>query len=133
MWNERKKPEGSRGFILIDLMVAVLLVVTVVMSISALYLQGNRMAGRSERLTVATFLAQERLEVLKKQPARFWHNLSLPTELLPPTQTDLYEVTVDADVDTDDPQLVRATARVQWMEGSKAQWLQLEALYSRIP
>ena len=132
-WNKCGRVQaGSGGFVLIDVLVAFLVAGMVLFSITALHMQGNRMVGKSERMTVATHLAQERLELLKKQPPNFWKGLALPAMLSVEEFDGGYEVTVIAAEETTDPNLVRVTTRIQWREGNEKQVLELGTLYSKI-
>lgn len=127
-----RKRLTTKGFILIDVVVATLIVSIALVPIAGLFLQAIMTNRLAQDYTQATDLAQKQLELLKIHPSEYWNNLSLPctipwqdTRNLPPPR---YKVTTTGLSIADEP-LVQVLVTINWQEGSKEYNLQFVTLY----
>jgi len=66
------KIRGQQGFLLVDIMFAVLIISIGLLAIAGSYTQFSKTTISSAQYTIATNLAQRQLELLKNQPASYW-------------------------------------------------------------
>ena len=82
---------GQRGFLLVDLMVAVSIISIALLAIAASYTQSTKTTVSSTQYTFATNLAQRQLELLENQPTTYWSGLTLPADI--PWQDNSFDPT----------------------------------------
>jgi len=125
----------TRGFILMDVLFATLVLSVALLPISGMFAQAIRADTLARDYTGAANLAQQQLELLKTQPVEYWQELSEPclipwqdTSQLPPAP---YVVTTSA-MDVPEKTVVQVRVNVTWQEGDKNCNLEFITLYPKL-
>ncbi len=128
--------KANRGFILVDVIIAFLILSVALVPILGMFIQALRVEALAGSYNTASNLAQTQLELLKSQPPEYWNGLELPCTIswqdssqLPPPVYDLktYAVTTAAS-----NHLVQVTVVVYWQESSIDYSAEFITFYSKI-
>lgn len=125
----------DKGFILADVLVAMMLISIAIIPICWLFLQAIQTDQIARNHTTATNLAQKQLELLKTHSTEYWRNLPLSCSIpwqdknqLPPST---YVITTTGMTSGEDP-LVHVIVTVAWQEGYKERNLRFVTLYPKL-
>jgi len=131
-----KQLTAARGYILADIVIAMLISSIALVAISAMFTKAIQVDALGNHYTIATNLAQKQLELLKTHPATYWADLSLPCSIawqddiqLPPTQ---YTVTTNAALSLSNVHLVEVAVNVCWLEVGSEYKLEFVTLYPNL-
>lgn len=123
----------NRGFMLVDVIIAIFLVCVALVPISGLFTQSIQTSAEAADYTRAANLIQQQLELLKTKPPEYWAELALPCQipwqgnrLLPPSK---YTLTSQATLSTLDSHLVQVNIIASWKERNRECNLQFVAFY----
>lgn len=124
---------NGKGFIMADVMLAMLLLSIAILPIARLFTQAMGVDRLAQHYTVATNLAQQQLELLKTQPPAYWRN---PT-LFIPWQDSWHPVPATYQLTTHsgplpDESLVQVTVTITWQEGGNDYSLQFITWYPTV-
>lgn len=128
------KLTGNKGFMLVDVLVAILLLSITLVPILGMFIQAIKVDTMAKNYTVAANLAQKQLELLKTHSPDYWNGLALPCMIPWQDTTQLpsprYQLTTHGISVADEP-LVQITVIVLWQEGGKNCNLQFVTFYPK--
>ena len=123
---------GNKGFLLVDIVVAVFLLSVTLVPILGLFIHAIKLDTLAKEYTIATNLAQKQLELLKTHTSDYWKDVTLPCTIpwqdhnqLPPAS---YIVTTTG-LSLPDKPLVQVTVIVTWQEYGNNYNLQFVTFY----
>jgi Tfp pilus assembly protein PilV len=133
MTNKLKRNQ-QQGFLLIEVLVAIVLITVAVVPIVGMFIQSTRANSNASQITAATNLSQEQLDLLKSWPPATWASyipattspsvdISTASPLgaspiaVPPSNVNYTIVTTVSPCAEDNVHLVQVTVRTSWSAG----------------
>ncbi len=128
--------KGNKGFVLADVTLGLFIISVALLCISMLFTQALQLEEIAGNYTLATYLAQKQLELLKNKSSVYWAQAQLPCtipwqdeDLPPPADFELETYAVSSTLGS---HLVQVTVIVTWQERQKDYSIQLVTFYSKI-
>jgi len=126
----------TKGFILVDVLIGIVLISVAVIPISAMFSQAIQADVMAKDYTMAANLVQKQLELLKADSPQQWAALTLPCTIpwrdtlqLPPPR---YMLTTTAGISAANDYLVEVAVTATWQEKGRERKLQFVSLYSTL-
>ena len=123
---------NQRGYLLIEVIVATLIITVAVFAAAGLFSQSLTAINDTRQYTVATSLAQKQLEILKSWKTDQWNTLSVPAQIPWQDGDDPYPFTVSTQIvlcPEDPANFWQATVTVTWNANSS---LNMSAYYPKL-
>ena len=130
----------QQGYLYMDAVIAIFVVAVALLAITGIFVYATKLSSTANHYTVATNMARQQMELLKRWPASEWSDPSLSATI--PWQGDLDKLTVNKtafevrtiinQTNSIDPSLIQVTVIVSWKELSGTQTVQLTTYFSKV-